>query len=87
MALIIEADLDALAVPAEGPVMFVLTLDDHDGRLVDQDVSIIQALRHLVEQVAPDRSPAVVIPHGMTLQALSETNLAAIGLTRTPPAP
>lgn len=82
MALILQANLDAVPVPAEGPVMFVLTLDYHDGQLPEHDVQLVEALRGLVEQIAPGRATAVVLPHGMTLEALSDTNLAAIGLAR-----
>lgn len=82
MALIIDAALDALPIPADGPVLLVLTLPDHDGRLPEDDVTVIRAIRELAEQVAPGRATAIVLPHGFTLQSLTDHHLAAIGLAR-----
>ncbi len=82
MALIIDAALDALAIPADGPVLLVLTLPDHGGRFPEDDVTVIRALREFAEQVAPGQATALVLPHGFTIQSLTDRHLTAIGLAR-----
>ncbi len=72
-------------VPTEGEVLFVLALPSAD-RASDDDIEVTaDTARALAEEAAPGRAHVVLLGDGVTLDMLTDVQLAAAGLRRSDP--
>jgi hypothetical protein len=76
-------DVTPRPIPAEGHVLFVLALP---AEIDDEDTarSVVVAAHQVAEDLAPGRAGVVVLEPGVTLDMLTDDELATVGLTRTP---
>lgn len=76
-------DVTPRPIPVEGNVLFVLALP---GAIDDEDTarSVVIAAHQVAEDLAPGRAGVVVLEPGVSLDMLTDDELAHVGLTRLP---
>lgn len=72
-----------IAIPETGQVLFVVHVDE-EQLADDGGEAVVADLYRLAEQLAPGRAQVAVMTSGLTLEVLTDEQLAPLGLQRIP---
>lgn len=73
----------ALPVPAEGPVLFVLHLNEMPAT-PEEAADMASSLQASADDLAPGRNRVAVLTHGLRLEVLTDEQLEPINLQHIP---